>query len=84
MDWRDNTAQSWDWDDGTRGYDIRTVFKIKEITDVSIVTNPAYESTSGAVHKRFKDSHLDELKNQRELEDLKKDLELMKIENELL
>ena len=40
LDWSDNEAQTWDWDNGKRGYDLRTINKIKEIFDVSIVTNP--------------------------------------------
>ena len=46
LDWQDDESQTWDWDTNNRGYDLRTINKIKEIFDVSIVTNPAYESTS--------------------------------------
>ena len=46
LDYEDQSSQSWDWDrDGKRGYDLRTINKIKKIRDVSIVTFPAYESS---------------------------------------
>ena len=31
IDWSDKEAQKWDWDDGIRGYDLRTIKKIKKI-----------------------------------------------------
>ena len=55
LDWNDDEAQTWDWDKNNRGYDMRTINKIKEIFDVSIVTNPAYESTSCTSYKRAKE-----------------------------
>ena len=30
IDWGDKEAQKWDWDDGIRGYDLRTIKKIKK------------------------------------------------------
>ena len=54
LDWQDDEAQTLDWDTNNRGYDLRTINKIKEIFDVSIVTNPAYESTSCTSYKRAK------------------------------
>lgn len=83
IDWRDSEAQSWDWDDGDRGFDFRTINKIKNISDCSIVVNPAYESTSTSVYKRAKDA-MDELKEEKEIENLKRDLELIEISNEVL
>lgn len=80
IDWEDDTAQSWDWDDGTRGYDFRTINKIAKISDCSIVVNPAYESTSSTVYKRNKDEHDKELKKQQELRKL--EVELMRLELE--
>lgn len=80
LDYSDSEAQSWDWDDGTRGYDFRTINKIDRLYDVSIVTNPAYESTSCTSYQRAKDEAKEELrkaKEQRELELLKIELELM-------
>lgn len=56
LDYSDKEAQTWDWDTGNRGYDLRTINKIKEIFDVSIVTNPAYESTSCTSYKRAKEN----------------------------
>lgn len=55
LDYSDTEAQTWDWDYSNRGYDLRTINKIKEIFDVSIVTSPAYESTSCTTYKRAKD-----------------------------
>jgi len=78
IDWSDNSAQSWDWDDGTRGYDFRTINKIAKINDCSIVVNPAYESTSSTIYKRSKDEHNAELQKQQELRKL--ELELMRLE----
>ena len=79
VDWNDEEAQTWDWDDGKRGYDLRTVHKIAEISDVSIVTNPAYESTSCNSYKRAKDEHDNEINKAKEERELKKkqiDIEL--------
>lgn len=56
LDYGDSEAYTWDWDDkNSRGYHLRTVNKIKEIFDVSIVTNPAYESTNCTSYKRDKE-----------------------------
>lgn len=80
LDYNDPDTQVWDWDDGTRGYDFRTINKIKELHDVSIVTNPAYESTSCTSYTRAKEQAEEELrkaKEERELELLKLELELM-------
>lgn len=80
LDYNDPDTQVWDWDDGTRGYDFRTINKIKELYDVSIVTNPAYESTSCTSYTRAKEQAEEELrkaKEGRELELLKLELELM-------
>lgn len=84
IDWSDSEAQTWDWDNGTKGFDLRTIHKIAKISDCSIVVNPAYESTSSTVYKRSKDAHLEKLQTEKELRELKTDLELIKIENELL
>lgn len=55
LDYADNEATTWNWDNNSRGYDLRTINKIKEIFDVSIVTNPAYESTSCNSYTRAKE-----------------------------
>ena len=58
LDYSDSNTQSWDWDnERKRGYDLRTINKIQEIFDVSIVTNPAYEGTSCSSYKRAKESY---------------------------
>lgn len=72
LDWTDDEAQTWDWDKNNRGYDLRTINKIKEIFDVSIVTNPAYESTSCTSYKRAKE----DLENQKNIEIRKQKLKL--------
>lgn len=84
IDWGDEEAQSWDWDDGTRGYDFRAINKIDSISDCSIVVNPAYESTSTTVYKRAKEKNQDEARELKELSELEKELELIELSNELL
>lgn len=54
LDWSDSEVQTWDWDTGTRGYDLRTVHKIKRIKDVSLVTFPAYAQATATTYKRAK------------------------------
>lgn len=76
LDWQDDEAQTWDWDVNNRGYDLRTINKIKEIFDVSIVTNPAYESTSCTSYKRAKEQLNNEINSDDELELIKIELEL--------
>ncbi|MDB1931679.1 HK97 family phage prohead protease [Clostridium tertium] len=80
LDYNDKDSQSWDWDDGTRGYDFRTINKINRLYDVSIVTNPAYESTSCTSYSRAKDKMNEELKKDKE----EREIELLKIELELI
>lgn len=77
LDWSDNEAQKWDWDNGKRGYDLRTINKIKEIFDVSIVTNPAYESTSCTSYKRAKEDLENEKNNELRKQRLKLELDLI-------
>lgn len=80
IDWTDDDAQTWDWDNGTRGFDLRTIHKIAKISDVSIVTSPAYESTSSTVYQRSKDDHKKELKKAKDDEIRKLELELIALE----
>ena len=80
LDYNDSEAQTWDWDNGTRGYDFRTINKIERLYDVSIVTNPAYESTSCTSYTRAKEDLEKELRKAKELEEV----ELLKIELELM
>ena len=77
LDWSDNEAQTWGWDNGKRGYDLRTINKIKEIFDVSIVTNPAYESTSCTSYKRAKEDLENEKNNELRKQRLKLELDLI-------
>ncbi len=72
LDYADRGVQKWDWDKGTRGYDLRTINKIKEIFDVSIVTNPAYESTSCISYQRAKE----DLEKERNIEVRRRKLKL--------
>lgn len=60
IDWSDPDAQVWDWDDGNRGYDFRTINKFKSISDVSVVVFPAYESTETTVYSRAKNEFNDD------------------------
>ena len=77
LDWQDDEAQTWDWDNNNRGYDLRTINKIKEIFDVSIVTNPAYESTSCISYKRAKEDQEKERNNEIRKRKLKLELDLI-------
>lgn len=77
LDWQDDEAQTWDWDKNNRGYDLRTINKIKEIFDVSIVTNPAYESTSCISYKRAKEDLEKERSNEIRKRKLKLELDLI-------
>lgn len=77
LDWQDDEAQTWDWDKNNRGYDLRTINKIKEIFDVSIVTNPAYESTSCTSYKRAKEELEEERNNEVRKRKLKLELDLI-------
>ncbi|MDU2156559.1 MAG: HK97 family phage prohead protease [Clostridium sp.] len=77
LDYSDKEAQSWDWDSGNRGYDLRTINKIKEIFDVSIVTNPAYESTSCTTYKRAKENYDNSIELEKRKEILRLELELI-------
>lgn len=80
LDYNDKDSQSWDWDDGTKGYDFRVINKIDRLYDVSIVTNPAYESTSCTSYTRAKVEMNEELTKAKE----DRELELLKIELELI
>lgn len=77
LDYSDNESQTWDWDNGKRGYDLRTINKIKEIFDVSIVTNPAYESTSCTSYKRAKEDFESKKNNEVAKQRLKLELDLI-------
>lgn len=79
LDYTDEEAQEWDWDDGERGYDQRRINKIASITDISIVTTPAYQDTESVVSKRCLDMKNDRDKQLQEKEKrqlLKRKLEL--------
>lgn len=78
LDWSDEDSQSWDWDDGDRGFDLRTINKILNISDVSIVTNPAYKDTSSKIYQRSKEEYLEEKNRAEEVRSL--ELELIKLE----
>lgn len=75
IDWSDPDAQNWDWDDGSRGYDFRTINKFKSISDVSVVVFPAYDSTETSVYSRAKESKENET-DKAKLEHEKRKLEL--------
>ncbi len=68
LDKTDQEAQTWDWDNGSRGYDLRIINKIKKISDVSLVTFPAYSQTSVTSYKRAK--YYSEKEEQESLENL--------------
>lgn len=72
LDYSDNSAQTWVWDTGNIGYDLRTINKIKSISDVSIVTNPAYEDTESNVYVRAKEDNMKEVNKEKENIELRK------------
>lgn len=80
LDWGDDDTQTWDWDDGERGFDLRTIHKIAHISDVSVVTSAAYESTSSTVYQRSKDERLEETEKAKADEVRKLEIELITLE----
>ncbi|ACD24152.1 HK97 family phage prohead protease [Clostridium botulinum] len=76
IDWSDPNAQVWDWDDGKRGYDFRTIKSFKSISDVSIVVFPAYNSTEISIYSRAKDQCSNEIKRAEEFRKKKIEIEL--------
>lgn len=69
VDWSDPDAQIWDWDDGSRGYDFRTINKLKSLSDVAVVVFPAYDSTETSIYSRAKEKKINEIeKAKNELE----------------
>lgn len=75
LDWSDPEAQKWDWDNGKRGYDFRTINKIDSISDVSIVVFPAYEDTETSIYSRAKKESSNEAEKAK-LELRKKQIEI--------
>lgn len=80
IDWNDPAAQTWDWDDGKRGFDLRTIHKIQKIIDCSVQVNPAYETTSTTVYERGKAEANKELEKAKEEELRKIEIELLEFE----
>ncbi|MCP3738811.1 HK97 family phage prohead protease [Rossellomorea sp. BNER] len=79
LDYRDSEAQEWDWDDGEKGYDQRRINKIAGLTDISIVTTPAYKDTESVVSARClesKESRDEHLKQEKQKQNTKRKLEL--------
>ena len=77
LDYSVSDSQKWEWDNGSKGYDLRHIYKIAKIFDVSVVTNPAYESTESLVYTRAKDDK----EKQQKLNEIRKYIE--EVENEL-
>lgn len=77
LDYTDRDAQTWDWAKSEDDFDMRTIHKIKSIHDVSVVTTPAYESTSSTVYQRAKEDMQEENKRQLEKEKLEIELDLI-------
>lgn len=80
VDWLDDEAQTWDWASGDKDFDLRTIHKIKKISGISVVTAPAYESTTTAVYQRGKEEYLEESKKAKEVEVRKLEIELIETE----
>lgn len=77
LDYSDRDAQTWDWAEDEDDFDLRTINKIKSIHDVSIVTTPAYKSTSSTVYQRAKENREEELKQEQLKRKLEIELELI-------
>lgn len=77
LDYRDDEAQTWDWAKSNDDFDMRTIHKIAEISDISIVVNPAYESTSSTVYKRSKEEYGNSLENEKLKRRLSLELDLI-------
>lgn len=77
LDYSDRDAQKWDWAESEDDFDMRTIYKIKSIHDVSIVTNPAYKSTNSTVYQRAKEERVSRLENEKEREKISIELDLL-------
>lgn len=80
INWNDSEAQSWDWDDGKRGFDLRTIHKIEKIIDCSVQVRPAYEGTSSTVYERGKESYTKEIEKAKSEEIRQLEEEFIRIE----
>jgi hypothetical protein len=65
LDPKDENADEIVWNEQEEIYE-RTIYKIKKLYDVSIVTTPAYPDTEAVIGKRCKDK-IEELKTKEEL-----------------
>lgn len=77
IDESDPNSQLWEWDNGSKGYSLRTILKIFKIYELSIVISPAYKNTSATAYQRALDKATKEFENEKELELIKLELELM-------
>ncbi|WP_314180849.1 HK97 family phage prohead protease [Abiotrophia defectiva] len=70
-----------EWSKRADGSYLRTIKKIKQLFDVSVVTYPAYEDTESVVSQRsFEAFRAEELKNnQRDVEAREQEIEIMKM-----
>ncbi len=86
LDYRDTDAVEIDWDDSDRGYDLHTIRKIERISDVSVVTEPAYQDTESVVSDRcreVKEERSNRIKeNRKNEEELELQRQLIEIELE--
>lgn len=73
--------KSIEWSKRADGSYLRTIKKIKQLFDVSVVTYPAYEDTESVVSQRsFEAFRAEELKNnQRDVEAREQEIEIMKM-----
>ena len=73
--------KSIEWSKRADGSYLRTIKKIKQLFDVSVVTYPAYEDTESVVSQRsFEAFRAEELKNnQRDVEVREQEIEIMKM-----
>lgn len=71
----ENDGDSWEYDDSRDLY-LRTIHKFRSISDVSIVTYPAYTATESIVAQRGLEDYKNELQNQILKRKLQLELEL--------
>ncbi|ERN54100.1 HK97 family phage prohead protease [Alkalihalophilus marmarensis] len=72
----ENDGEEWDYNDDRDVY-VRTIKRFKKISDVSVVTYPAYAATESVVSKRGLDDYKNELHNKLKQKQIAIELELI-------
>ncbi|MGE7216592.1 HK97 family phage prohead protease [Priestia koreensis] len=72
----DNEGDNWNYDESRDVY-LRTINKFRKITDVSVVTYPAYQATESVVAKRSLDEFKSKVHNELKRKQIDIELELI-------